>query len=57
MPGINTKVASHRLVVHPSVRLVAQRKRKVGKEKRVAIDEEVEKLSNIRFITETKYLT
>lgn len=40
MPGIDTKDV---------------RKQKVGEEKRYAIDEEVEKLSNARFITKIKY--
>lgn len=57
MPGIGIKVISHRLAIHPSSRPVVQRKWKVDKEKRVGINEEVEKLCNTRFITETKYST
>lgn len=57
MPGISTKVVSHCLAIRPSAKQVAQRKRKVGEEKRITIDEEVEKLSNITSITKTKYLT
>lgn len=51
MLGIDTKVVSHRLAIHPSTKPVAQRKWKLGEEKRVAVDEEVEKLSNAKFIT------
>lgn len=55
MPRINTKVMSHRLTIHPSTKLVAHRRQKVGEEKRVAIEEEVGKISYVGFITETKY--
>lgn len=55
MPSIDTKVMSHRLAIHPFAKLVVQRKRKVGEKKRVVIDAEVEKLSSVWFITETKY--
>lgn len=48
---------SHRLAIHPSVRPVAQRKQKVGKLKRITIDEEVENLYIIGFITKTRYPT
>lgn len=57
MSSINTKVVSHRLVIHPFTKPAAQRKRKVGKEMRITIDEEVEKLFNIGSIIETKYPT
>lgn len=55
--GIDTRVVPHFLVVNPSSKLVAQRKKKVGEEKRTTIDEEVGKLSNVWFITEKKYPT
>lgn len=57
MLGIDIRVLCHRLSVNPSVRLVLQRKLIVGEEKRVAIDEEVDKLASVNFITETKYPT
>lgn len=57
MSGIDTKVVSHRLVFHHSAKPVAQRKPKVGKEKRISINEEVGNLSDVRFITEIKYPT
>lgn len=53
MSGIDTKVVSHRITIHPSAKLVAWRKRNVCKENRPAIDEDVEKLSKTRFINET----
>lgn len=42
MPGIDSKVVSHHLAIHPSIKLVLQMKQKVGDEKRATIDEEVE---------------
>lgn len=55
MLEIDIKVVIHHLAIHPSSRPVAQRKQKVGEEKRVAIDEDVGKLFNDKFFTETKY--
>lgn len=55
MPGINTKMVIHRLVIHPSIKTMAQRKQKVSEEKSVVIDEEVGKLSDTGFIIKTKY--
>lgn len=55
--GIDTKVVSLRLAIHPSAKLVEKRKHKAGEEKRATIDKGVEKLCNTRFITETKHLT
>lgn len=57
MPCINTSVVRHYLIVQPFVRLLSQIKWKVGEEKRVAIDEEVNKLANKGFITKVKYIT
>lgn len=54
MPSIDTKVMCHFLSVNPSVRPVSQRNWKVGKEKRVSIDEVVNKLANASFISEIK---
>ncbi|CAI8601051.1 unnamed protein product [Vicia faba] len=55
MLGINTKVVSNHLTIHPSAKLVAQRKQNIGNEKMAVIDVEVSKLFNVRFITKTKY--
>lgn len=38
IPGIGTKVVSHYLVIHPSSKPMAQRKRKVDEEKKAVID-------------------
>lgn len=56
LPVINTKVVSHRLAICLPSKIVAQRKRKVGEEKKVVIDKEVGKLSDVGF-KETKYST
>lgn len=57
MSHIDTKFVSHHMDTHSSAKLVAQRKQKVGEENGAIIDEEMEKLSNFRFITKTKYPT
>lgn len=41
MHEIDTIVVSHRLTIDPFAKLVAQRKRKVGEEKRASIEENV----------------
>lgn len=51
MRGINANVVTHHLTIHPSTKPVAQRKQKVGEEKRATIDEELKNLSSARFIT------
>lgn len=51
MPKIDTRMMFHRLDVDPPDKRVLQRKHNVGDDKRVAIDEEVGKLSSIGFIT------
>lgn len=45
---------SHHLAIIPLFRPVVPRNWKVDEEKRIFIDEEVEKLYNTRFITDTK---
>lgn len=57
MSTIDTKVVINFLVIHLTSKTVGKRKRKMGKEKSVAINEEVEKLYIVVFITETKYST
>lgn len=57
MLEIHIKVVSHCISINPSAKLVAQRKKKVGEEKKVAIDKEVGKLSDTGFIIEIKYPT
>lgn len=57
MSRIDTRVVFHCLVVNPSTKSVAQRKCKVGEEKIFFIEEKVSMLSNVGFITKTKYQT
>lgn len=57
MPGIDTQVVNHRLAIHPSAKLVVQRKRKVGVVRRAIIDEELGKLLDVGITTKMKYPT
>lgn len=54
---IDTRVVSHCIAINPSSKPMAQRKQKLGEEKRVSIDGKVGNLSNSGFITEIKYPT
>lgn len=55
MSGIDTRMVCHRLAIDAFVKLVSQRKHKVGTEKRVGIDKEVQNLTSVSFITKIKY--
>nr|KYP74057.1 Retrovirus-related Pol polyprotein from transposon 297 family [Cajanus cajan] len=55
MPGIDADFICHRLAVHKEARPVAQRRRKVGGERREAIVSETQKLLNAGFIREVRY--
>ncbi|GAU32151.1 hypothetical protein TSUD_68220 [Trifolium subterraneum] len=55
MPGIDETIVTHKLAIAPNSKPVSQRKRKVGEERRTAIDEEVHKLKEAGFIEEIKY--
>ncbi|GAU24562.1 hypothetical protein TSUD_149030 [Trifolium subterraneum] len=55
MPGIDESIITHKLAIHPDAKPVSQQKRKVGEERRSAIDEEVDKLRKANFIEEIKY--
>lgn len=56
--GIDAKVMSHHLDIHPSAKSMVQRKHKFGEKMRLAIDEKVGKLIDVEFIIETLlYLT
>lgn len=57
MPGNDPDVACHHLSVNPNVKPVVQQKRKLGEERRKAIDEEVKKLVDACFISKIKYPT
>nr|KYP74139.1 Uncharacterized protein K02A2.6 [Cajanus cajan] len=57
MPGIDPRFLCHRLVVCRDSRPVAQKKRKMGDEKRKAAEVEVQKLLRANFIREITYTT
>ena len=57
MPDIDPRIACHHLDVNPMVKPIVQRKRKMGEERRKAVDEEVKRLQEARFISEIKYPT
>nr|KYP49822.1 Retrotransposable element Tf2 [Cajanus cajan] len=57
MPGIDANFICHRLAIHKEAKPVAQRKRKVGGERREAIITETQKLLNAGFIREVRYTT
>nr|KYP54147.1 Transposon Ty3-I Gag-Pol polyprotein [Cajanus cajan] len=57
MPGIDANFICHRLAIHKEAKPVAQRKRKVGGERREAIITEAQKLLNTGFIHEVRYIT
>nr|KYP36400.1 Transposon Ty3-I Gag-Pol polyprotein [Cajanus cajan] len=57
MPGISADLICHKLAIHKEAKPVAQRKRKVGGERREAIVAETQKLLNAGFIHEVRYTT
>nr|KYP60269.1 Transposon Ty3-I Gag-Pol polyprotein [Cajanus cajan] len=57
MPRIDANFICHRLAIHKEAKPVAQRKRKVGSERREAIITEMQKLLNAGFIHEVRYTT
>nr|KYP48853.1 Transposon Ty3-G Gag-Pol polyprotein [Cajanus cajan] len=57
MSGIDADFICHKLAIHKEAKPVAQRKRKVGGERREAIVAETQKLLNAGFIREVKYTT
>nr|KYP65255.1 hypothetical protein KK1_011487 [Cajanus cajan] len=57
MPGIDADFICHRLAIHKEAKPVAQRKRKVGGERREAVIVETQKLLNAGFIREVRYTT
>nr|KYP64946.1 Retrovirus-related Pol polyprotein from transposon 17.6 [Cajanus cajan] len=57
MPGIYPRFLCHRLAVCRDARPIAQKKRKMGDEKRKAADAEVKKLLQAKFIREVTYTT
>ncbi|KAI5339757.1 hypothetical protein L3X38_019029 [Prunus dulcis] len=57
MPGISPDIISHRLSVNPAVRPVRQKRPAYDPERYKAMMAEVDRLSNIGFITEVDYPT
>ncbi|MCI30861.1 hypothetical protein A2U01_0052072, partial [Trifolium medium] len=57
MPGIDEDIITHKLSLSPNAKPLSQRKRKLGDERRKAVDEEVRKLKEAGFITEIEYPT
>jgi len=57
MPGVHPDVMSHKLSIFKEARPIAQKKRKMGEERRRAVEEEVKKLEGAGFIKEIKYTT
>ena len=57
MPRIDLLIICHKLVLHPEARPVAQRKRRLGEERRRATAKEIAKLLKAGFIREVPYTT
>ncbi|XP_020239807.1 uncharacterized protein LOC109818687, partial [Cajanus cajan] len=57
MPGIDPHLICHRLAIHKEAKPVAQRKHKVGGERREAIVVETQKLLRASFIRDVRYTT
>ncbi|RDX99702.1 hypothetical protein CR513_17219, partial [Mucuna pruriens] len=57
MPGLDLRFMCHELSIKPGSKLIAQKKRKQGEEKRTTIKEEVEKLLAAGFVREVQYPT
>ena len=55
MPEINLSVITHQLNVHPSSKPIRQKKRVFALERNNAINEEVQKLTTVKFIREVYY--
>jgi len=57
MPGIDPDFMCHKLSLLSQARPVAQRKRKLGEERRVAVEAEVKQLAQTHFIREVMHTT
>ena len=55
--GLDPTLICHKLSVNTNVMLIAQRKRKMGEEKRKAVKIETDRLLEAKFIREVKYPT
>jgi hypothetical protein len=56
MPGIPREVIEHKLVIDPSYKLIKQKERRYTPDRRETIQQEVNKLLEVRFITLVDYL-
>jgi len=57
MPSINPRIISHKFLVCKEAKLIAQKKRNMGEEKRMIVEQEVHNLLNVRFIQEIHHTT
>jgi len=57
MPGVDLKVITHQLSLYEEGRPIAQKKRKLGEERRKAARDEADKLLQARFIRKAHYTT
>ncbi|CAA0831241.1 Unknown protein, partial [Striga hermonthica] len=57
MKGIDPKVACHRLNIDKTVKPVIQKRRKLGPDRQQALEEDLSKLVDNKFVKETKYPT
>jgi hypothetical protein len=55
MPGVDPKFCCHRLAIREGARPVAQKKRRMGEERMMAIEKQVNELLNAGFIREVQY--
>lgn len=55
IPRIDTRALFHRLTNDSIMKSISHRKHKVDEDKMKAIDEEVQKLRNVGFITKVRY--
>jgi len=57
MRGVSLDIITHKISVYKEACSVAQKKRKLGEEKRLAAKEKADKLLSIELIQEAKYTT
>jgi len=57
MPEIDHDFICYQLTILPQAKLVAQRKHKVEEERRLTMDQEIEKILHVNFIREVTYTT
>jgi len=57
MPGIDLRIMLHELVVCKEAKPISHKKRRLGEEKRLAVEVEVRKLLDASLIREVQYTT